>query len=84
MLTQAVPDLLRWMVTLLCRQERCLTRERIAEPTHKKQRRFLRTRTPIAQGFREKKEATGGVIIVREHIAKMWEASQSKPKGQSS
>jgi hypothetical protein len=59
-----------------------MKRERIAEPKHKKATPIPVSKTPVAEGFREQKRATGSVIIVGEHIATMWEASQrSKPKG---
>jgi hypothetical protein len=58
-----------------------MTRERIAQPKHKKATPIPVSKTPVAQGSRETTRATGGVIIVREHIAKMWE--QTEQQGRS-
>jgi hypothetical protein len=56
--------------------------ERIAEPKHKKATPIPVSKTPVAEASREETRATGAVIILGEHIAKMWEASQkSKLKG---
>jgi hypothetical protein len=57
-----------------------MKRPRIAEPKYKKATPIPAARTPIAEGFREKTRATGGIIIVGEHIAKMWEANRTPRK----
>jgi hypothetical protein len=41
-----------------------MTRERIAEPKHKRATPTPVSKTPIASGFREKKGATGGIFAM--------------------
>jgi hypothetical protein len=53
---------------------------RIAEPKYKKATPIPAARTPIAEGSREETRATGGIIIVGKHIAKMWEANRTTGK----
>jgi hypothetical protein len=55
-------------------------RKRSTEPKLKKETQTPLKKAPIAQGFREISQATGGVIIIGEHIAKMWEASRKAGK----
>jgi hypothetical protein len=57
-----------------------MKRPRITEPKYKKATPIPAARTPIAEGFRDQKRATGGIIIVGEHIAKMWEAKRTAGK----
>jgi hypothetical protein len=57
-----------------------MTRERIAERKHKKATPIPVSKTPVAEGSREETRATGGIIIIGEHIAKMWEAKRTTGK----
>ena len=52
-----------------------MKRKRSNEPKQKVATPTPVGKTPVAQGSRETTRATGGIIIVGEHIAKMWEAS---------
>jgi hypothetical protein len=55
-------------------------RERNTEPKLKKETQTPLKKAPIAQGFPEMTLATGGIIIIGEHIAKMWGASRKARK----
>jgi hypothetical protein len=56
-------------------------RERNTEPKLKKETQTPLKKAPIVQGFPEMTLATGGgIIIIGEHIAKMWEASRKAGK----
>jgi hypothetical protein len=57
-----------------------MTRERIAEPKPKKAMPIPVRKTQVAEGFQVETGATGGIIIVGEHIAKMWEANRTTGK----
>lgn len=60
-----------------------MKRKRSTEPKQKVETPVPKAKTAVAHGSRETTRATGVMIIIGEHIGKMWEASQtSKPKGQ--
>jgi hypothetical protein len=55
-------------------------RKRSIEPKEKVVTPAPLSKTPVAEGFPETTRATGSIIIVGEHIAKMWEANRTTGK----
>jgi hypothetical protein len=75
-----VGDLHCWTLPELGRREVGVKRKRSIEPKQKVETLAPVATRSVAHGSRETTRATGGIIIVGEHIAKMWEASRKARK----